>query len=154
MIRRGNPQDVRFMRDMLRHAFWWRADEVAGGGEPLYRYVKDWGRPGDSALIAIENFQPVGAAWYRLFTRERPGFGFVDEETPELAIAVVPARRGRGTGSDLLNALLGDARARGYRAISLSVAKDSPAVELYKRFGFRTVSEADASCTMVASLTS
>ena len=62
-------------------------------------------------LIAIDDGFPVGAAWYRLFRRDAPGYGFVDEETPELAIAVVPSRRGRGIGEALLEALCERARA-------------------------------------------
>jgi GNAT superfamily N-acetyltransferase len=143
---------VPFLRDMLRHAYYWRSSEAAAAEEPLYRYVKGWGRPGDTALVAIEEFRPVGAAWYRLFTRDNPGFGFVDESTPELAIAVVPNRRGKGTGSELLRALLDDARGRGFDAISLSVEKDSPAVELYRRYGFEQVAENGDAITMCADL--
>ena len=35
----------------------------------------------------------AGAAWFRLFRRDAPGYGFVNEETPELSISVVPSRR-------------------------------------------------------------
>ena len=95
MIRPAGPQDVPFMRDMLRHAYYWRVDRVSESGEPpVRRYVERWGRPGDTALIAIQDFQRVGAAWYRLFSADNPGYGFVDEETPELSIAIVPSRRG------------------------------------------------------------
>src|SRR5439155_1488792 len=83
-----------FLRDMLRHAFYWRTP-VGDEEPPLTRYVNGWGRPGDRSLIVFDEFVPVGAAWYRLFTGEDAGFGFVDEQTPELAIAVVPSRRGR-----------------------------------------------------------
>ena len=70
---------------------------------PLVRATSTgWGRPGDNAVVAIDEFQPVGAAWYRLFEQDEPGYGFVDEETPELTIAVVPSRRGRGLGEELL----------------------------------------------------
>ena len=151
MVRRGGPHDVPFLRDMLRHAFYWRASEAAASDQPLFRYVKGWGRPGDRAMIAIADFRPVGAAWYRLFTRDNPGFGFVDEETPELAIAVVPSRRGKGTGSELLRALLDQARRDGFQALSLDVERDSPAVELYERHGFRTV-RSDGDCVMRAEL--
>jgi ribosomal protein S18 acetylase RimI-like enzyme len=122
------------------------------GEPPVQRYVERWGRPGDTALIAIQDFQPVGAAWYRLFRAENAGYGFVDEETPELSIAVVPSKRGSGLGSELLDALMAKARAEGYEAISLSVEKDNPAVALYERHGFERVREDDGAYTMRAAL--
>lgn len=108
----------------------------------MSRYVKGWGRPGDTALIAVEEALPVGASWYRLFRREQPGYGFVDEQTPELSIAVVPSRRGRGIGDTLLNALCDRARQEGHRAISLSVERDNQALlSFYGKHGFRPVAE-------------
>jgi ribosomal protein S18 acetylase RimI-like enzyme len=142
VIRRGGRQDVRFLRDMLHHAYYWRERDPGEGPGPVSRYVKGWGRPGDTALIAVDDGFPVGAAWYRLFDRDRPGYGFVDEETPELAIAVVPNRRGRGLGEALLEALFERARADGYRALSLSVpAGDEPLVAFYEKHGFARVHE-------------
>jgi ribosomal protein S18 acetylase RimI-like enzyme len=95
----------------------------------------------------------VGAAWYRLFARDRCGYGFVDERTPELAIAVVPNARGRGVGAKLLDALLDRARAEGYDAISLSVDRNNAgAIGLYERYGFERVGEEDDSVTMLAHL--
>jgi len=152
LIRRGDANDVAFLRDMLRHAYYWRWADPALEDLPLARYVEGWGRPGDRALIAIEGFQPVGAAWYRLFTADEPGFGFVDERTPELTIAVVPSARGRGHGSELLGALLDQARADGFQAISLSVEPDNPALGLYRRYGFAKVGERGGAWVMVARL--
>lgn len=153
MIRPAGPQDVPFLRDMLRHAYYWRVDRVSETGEPpVQRYVERWGRPGDTALIAIQDFQRVGAAWFRLFNDQNAGYGFVDEETPELSIAIVPSRRGGGLGSELLDALLDRARADGYAAISLSVEKGSPAVGLYERHGFARVGDDDGGVTMRADL--
>jgi ribosomal protein S18 acetylase RimI-like enzyme len=153
VIRPGGPQDVPFLRDMLRHAYYWRVDRVSETGEPpVRRYVERWGRPGDTALIAIQDFQKVGAAWFRLFTEANAGYGFVDEQTPELSIAIVPSRRGSGLGSELLDALLDRARADGYAAISLSVEKGSPAVGLYERHGFERVGEDDGGMTMRCAL--
>ena len=145
---------MRFLRDMLHHAYYWkeRAPEDTGPG-PVALYVKAWGRPGDAAMIAIDGGFPAGAAWYRLFPRDRPGYGFVDERTPELAIAVVPNARGKGVGSALLEALLERARAEGYGAISLSVDRNNAgAIELYERHGFERVGEVDDSVTMLAHL--
>jgi len=138
---------------MLRHAYYWRVDSVSSSGEPpVQRYVERWGRPGDTALIAIQDFQRVGAAWYRLFRSDNPGYGFIDEETPELSIAIVPSKRGTGLGSELLDALLAQARADGYAAVSLSVEKDNPAVGLYDRHGFTRVGEDEDAVTMRADL--
>jgi ribosomal protein S18 acetylase RimI-like enzyme len=153
VVRRGGAQDMRFLRDMLHHAYYWKERAPDTGPGPVALYVKAWGRPGDTAMIAIDKGFPVGAAWYRLFGRDRPGYGFVHEQTPELAIAVVPNARGKGVGSALLEALLSRARAAGYPAISLSVDRaNSGAIELYQRHGFEAVGEDDDSVTMLAHL--
>lgn len=138
---------------MLRHAYYWRASaaEDESGMHPM-RYVENWGRPGDAAVIALDEGFPVGAAWYRLFKANARGYGFVDEQTPELSIAVVPSRRGHGFGGELMDALLARARADGYTAISLSVDKASPAVQLYERYGFAKVDVGDTAITMRAQL--
>ena len=141
---------MRFLRDMLRHAYYWRIDTELD--DPVFRYVRGWGRRGDAGMIAIEPPNPVGAAWYRLFRADAPGFGFVDERTPELTIAVVPSRRGRGFGDELMTGLLERARQDGYEAISLSVEQGSPAVRLYERYGFSDVSSDEDAVTMLARL--
>ena len=150
VLRRGGTQDVRFLRDMLHHAYYWR-ERVPGS--LVSRYVRGWGRPGDTALIALENGFPVGAAWYRLFAKDKPGYAFIDERTPELAIAVVPNARGKGVGSKLLGALLARAREAGYPTVSLSVDRENAgAIELYQRHGFERVDEDQDSVTMLARL--
>jgi [ribosomal protein S18]-alanine N-acetyltransferase len=150
VIRRGGAQDLPFLRDMLRHAYYarWGTDADV----PLERYVEGWGRRGDTALVAIDDFRPVGAAWYRLFENDEPGYGFVDEETPELTIAVVPSRRGRGLGQELLHALLERARSAGYDRVSLSVEPDNPALHLYEENGFAKAGERGGAWVMLASL--
>ena len=150
MIRRASRSDVPFLRDMLRHAYYWRWGTLES--IPGARYVDGWGRPGDAGVIALDQGFPVGAAWYRLFRRDAPGYGFVDERTPELTVAVVPSRRGRGFGEQLLSALLQRARADDYDAVSLSVERGSPAIRLYERFGFGTVREEDDTVVMRAEL--
>ena len=153
IIRRGGRQDVRYLRDMLHHAYYWRERNPGQGPGPVARYVKGWGRPGDTALIAIEGAFPVGAGWYRLFRRDQPGYGFVDEETPELAIAVVPSRRGRGIGDALLTELGDRARSEGYGALSLSVERNNDAlVSFYEKHGFERVAEDGDSVTMLREL--
>ena len=148
VVRRASHADVTFMRSMLAHAYHWR---VAGfeADIPLSRYTENWGRPGDVALIAMEDGHSIGAAWFRRFTPASPGYGFVDEQTPELTIAVVPSRRRHGVGQELLDALLAKAQAEGYAAISLSVEHDSAAVDFYRRNGFEEVGDHAGAFTMV-----
>jgi len=151
VIRRGGVQDLRFLRDMLHHAYYWR-ERVPGS--LVSRYVRGWGRPGDTAVIALDGGFPVGAAWFRVFKADEPGYGFVDEQTPELAIAVVPSQRGKGVGEQLLLALIDRAREAGYTSLSLSVEPGNPARKLYERHGFEVVDEGSDAWTMVASLPS
>jgi ribosomal protein S18 acetylase RimI-like enzyme len=151
MIRRGSQADLSFMRSMLAHAYHWH---VAGleTDIPLSRYVDNWGRPGDVAVIGADGPNRVGAAWFRRFPAAAPGYGFVDETTPELTIAVVPSRRRHGVGQELLDALLARARAEGVGQISLSVQQGSAAVAFYERNGFEHVGEAHGAVTMLRRL--
>ena len=66
------------MRSMLAHAYAWRVNAFEAD-IPLTRYVDNWGRPGDVAIVAHETGNRVGAAWMRIFTADEPGYGFVDE---------------------------------------------------------------------------
>jgi len=149
MIRKGSHADVPFMRSMLAHAYAWRVNAFEAD-IPLSRYVDGWGRAGDTALIAIETGNRVGAAWLRKFKSSEPGYGFVDEQTPELTIAVVPSRRGRGLGEQLLEALLEQARREGFPAISLSAERER--TQLYERYGFEPVKDTGTAVTMLARL--
>ena len=151
MIRKGSPADVPFMKSMLAHAYGWRVNAF-DADIPLTRYTDNWGRPGDVALIAHETGNRVGAAWFRLFKASEPGYGFVDEETPELSISVVPSRRRHGVGQELLDALLEKARAEGRKQVSLSVEQDSPAVAFYERNGFEARGKSQGGLVMVKQL--
>ncbi len=148
MLRPVDRQDARFLRDMLRHAYHWRIAEDPD--LPVFRYVQNWGRPGDAGVIAFAGTKVYGAAWYRLFPAAAPGFGFVDELTPELTIAVVPSHRGHGTGGELLEALLARAREDGFTRISLSAEPGQTG--FYEQHGFRDLRREDGTVTMVADL--
>ena len=113
--------------------------QIVRATPPLARYVAGWGRAGDRGYAAFdEENVAVGAAWLRLWMGADKGFGWLADDVPELAMAVSPAWRGRGVGTQLLNGVL--QRARGScRAVSLSVREDNPAVRLYERAGFEKV---------------
>ena len=113
--------------------------EVVLSNPKLARYIEDFGRDGDTAVVAEddETRATVGVAWARFWTRDNCGFGFVDEATPELAVAVEEEFRGRGIGARLIEALLAQLRAsQDIEQVSLNVRADSRAVALYERLGF------------------
>ena len=128
------------MRSMLTHAYNWHVN-VFDTEVPIGRYVDGWGRPGDTVLIAIDGGHRVGAGWIRIFHEGAPGYGFIDEDTPELTIAVVPSRQGEGIGLQLLHGLLDRALTDAYRAVSVSLEKNHPEVALYEAEGFEPAGE-------------
>jgi GNAT superfamily N-acetyltransferase len=85
---------------------------------------------GDSGLIALVQRVPVGAAWLRFFPASDPGYGFVDERTPELSVAVLATYRRKGIGSLLIDRLL-----QSVDPASLSCDPANPAWRLYIRLG-------------------
>ena len=125
------------------------ADDVLLAEDRLGRYLAGWGRAGDAGLVALDPGEaPIGAAWYRLFSREEPGYGFVSESIPELSIGVRAAARRAGVGTALLTALVRLAREEGHAALSLSVEPDNPARSLYERLGFRRIGSEGGAWTM------
>jgi hypothetical protein len=60
----------------------------------------------------------------------------VDDQTPQLGIALEPEYRGKGYGRRLMLAALEAARRHGYRQVSLTVHPQNPAAALYKQCGF------------------
>src|SRR5207247_5505496 len=126
-IRPATKDDVQFLKKMLYEAARWNPDwprepiEEVLADPALLRYHEGWGREGDGGVVAELDGEPVGAAWYRLFTTEEPGYGFVDEKIPELSIAVVPLHRRKGIGEALLRACMVQAREERVPALSLSV---------------------------------
>jgi GNAT superfamily N-acetyltransferase len=147
VIRRGGQPDVPFMRSLLTHAYNWHVSRFETD-VPIGRYIDGWGRPGDTALLAIEGGHRIGAGWFRLFREAAPGYGFIDDATPELTIVVVPSRQGQGIGQLLLAGLIERAEADAYRGLSVSVEKSHPEIAAYEAAGFEQVAEDGLAVTM------
>jgi len=147
VIRRGGSQDVPFMRSILTHAYNWHVN-VFDTDVPIGRYVDGWGRPGDTALIAMDGGHRIGAGWFRLFREAAPGYGFVDDQTPELTIVVVPSRQGEGIGQLLMQGLLERAQADAYRAVSVSIERGHSEVAVYEEAGFELIAQNGPAVTL------
>ena len=143
IIRTMRPEEYDLLREFLYQAIY-----LPEGVEPpprsvvnlpeLQVYVQDFGtRPGDFCLAAEVKGKVVGAAWCRIME----DYGHLDNQTPSLAISLLPEYRRLGIGTRLLHALLLLLRENGYRRVSLSVQKENPALRLYQRLGFRTVAD-------------
>ena len=142
-IRVARADDEPFLLAMLFYAAHAHDDPEARPAQllsipSLARYVVGFGREGDLGVVAVGEPGPLGAAWVRLLAGDDKGYGWVSDETPELAIAVAPDHVGEGHGTRLLEELVARARGR-YPAVSLSVRRDNPARRLYERVGFVTV---------------
>jgi ribosomal protein S18 acetylase RimI-like enzyme len=143
---------------MLYHAIYVREGQAPPERDvvnqpELARYVTGWGQEDDMGFFAVdgEGTQPLGAAWLRLLKGDSRGFGYVDERTPELSVAVLPKHRGQGIGTRLLTRLLRVA-SKHHPAVSLSVDGDNPALRLYRRLGFEVVGTSGTSLTMKVAL--
>lgn len=156
MLRPVTADDLPFLWAMLG-----AAANPAGPPTPvdemepeLRRYLDGWGRPGDVGLVAeAPDGGRLGAAWYRSLPGAAPGYGYVDDATPEIAIACTPDARGQGVGTRLIEGLLARAHHDGVARLCLSVRVDNlAAVRVYERCGFATVTlDADGEhATMVA----
>lgn len=153
VIRGATAEDAMFLHEMLAVAADWRreiprpATEVLA--EPGFaRYVTGWPRDGDVGFVAEEGNITVGAAWWRTFSQNDHGYGFIDEFIPEVSIGVVHRARRRGVGTELLQTLIEEAKRSARPALSLSVEADNPAASLYRRLGFVEVSNTGGSITM------
>lgn len=158
ILRPATAHDSAFLHDMLVVAADWRADSPqrtvaeAMRDPALAHYVADWPREGDVGVVA-EAATPVGAAWWRFFPADDPGYGFVNAGTPEISVGLQKAFRGQGLGTLLLEALIAHALRVHVPALSLSVESDNGAVRLYRHLGFEVVADADGSLTMLLDLT-
>jgi GNAT superfamily N-acetyltransferase len=157
-VREATSEDVEAIRWALYAALDWSPArelppfEFVMAHPEAERYHRDWGRPGDLGVIAETDGELVGVAYCRLFTEDDHGHGYVDERTPEVAVAVRDGHRGEGVGRLLMTALADLAARNGVEQLSLSVDTANPARRLYERLGYRQLSEDDDGVRMLVEL--
>lgn len=89
--------------------------------------------PGAEFFIIERAGRPVG----RLYLHRQP------RDIRIMDIALIPAARGQGIGTTLLNQILREGDAAG-KIVSIHVEKFNPALRLYERLGFRPVADRGA----------
>lgn len=157
-IRLATDSDVPFLWEMLYQALFIPEGQERPSRDilklpELARCLENWGRDGDTAFIATdEDNQSLGAVWLRLFNDQYRTYGYVDEKTPILGIALFPEYRGMGVGTLLLQEVFNHAKKFDVPSISLSVNPENPARRLYERHGFAHVGEEGTSWTMLVTV--
>lgn len=101
-------------------------------------YVDAW-TPEQGGLLAFSpTGVPAGAVWLRAGEHNRPRYGFISNEIPELAIAVEKRYAGLGLATRLIHEILELCRQAGAPAVSLSVDEGNDrARSLYLMLGFQ-----------------
>ena len=114
-------------------------------------YGENWGRPSDVGVVGQVGGTDAGACWLRLLP-VGVGLASVDNETPQLGIALEPEFQHKGYGRPLMLETLDAAHRAGYRQVSLTVHPENPAQHLYERCGFRKIELRNNYHLMVASV--
>ncbi len=154
-IRAVTADDQNFLWETLYLSLYVREGEPPFDREVIYephlaKYVEDWGQAGDVGYIAINDQQQlIGAVTARVLPADNQGYGYIDEVTPELGLAVLDEYRGQGVGTALMQALLTELRQQQIAQVSLSVDPSNPFVRLYERLGFEKVAVVGTSITML-----
>ena len=123
IYRQAKACDEQLLRVFLYHAIY-----VPEGCKPpsadivftedFIQYTEAFGtNPLDLGIVAEDNGNPVGVAWVRLMK----SYGYVDNDTPELSISLLPEYREKGIGTTLLIELLNSLKMKNCRYVSLSV---------------------------------
>ncbi len=141
VIRDLQKKEYHLLREFIYHAIF-RKDPSLEIPQSIIEeaeiknYISDFGRKHDFGKVVEVDGKIVAVAWTRLLNGEIKGYGYIDEETPEFAIAVLPEYQGKGIGTKLLRNLLQYLKALGYKQAALAVQKENPALYLYLKVGF------------------
>lgn len=152
IIREMRKEEYPLLEEFLFQAIFQKDPANPIPREEIYKptlqvYIKDFGdRPADHCLCAEEDGRVIGAVWVRII----PGFGSIDDQTPEFAISLLPDCRGRGIGTSLMQAMLRHLKEAGFPKTSLAVQKANYAVRMYQKVGFRIIGENTEEYIMVA----
>ena len=154
LIREMKPEETSLLKDFLYEAIFIPEGVTPPGRDIVDRpelkiYYEDFGNEAaDYCIVAEDDGRIIGAVWTRIMN----DYGHVDNETPSFAISLYKEYRGKGTGTQLMKAMLELLREKGYKKASLAVQKANYAVRMYEKVGFKTVDENEEEYIMVCEL--
>lgn len=115
----------------------------------LQVYIENFGRKGDTCMVAEADGKVVAAAWARIMK----SYGYVDDQTPTIALSMLEDYRNQGIGPILMRKMIESLMEQGYQKVSLSVQKENkPAMRLYRNAGFKTVRENDVEAVLARNI--
>ena len=142
-IRPIKKAEIPLLRDFLYNAIFIPEGVAAPpidivDDESLQVYIRDFGSQSDDrCLVAESGDKVVGAIWSRIMN----DYGHIDDQTPSIAISLYKEYRNKGIGTELLKKMLDLLHKEGYKSVSLSVQKANYAMRMYRKAGFKVLSE-------------
>ncbi|WP_127145040.1 GNAT family N-acetyltransferase [Pelagibacterium montanilacus] len=136
-IRPATPDDLPGILEIHNHAIrhldaiWTEAEETL---EDRAKWLADRQKGGFAVLVAERDGKVLGHASYGSY-RSRSGY----RKTVEHSIYLRDGAAGQGTGSALMEALIADARDKGFHLmVAVIEAKNTGSIRFHERFGFKT----------------
>jgi ribosomal protein S18 acetylase RimI-like enzyme len=157
-IRKMLPAEYPLLEDIMDEAIYHPDPANPYPKEVIYYpqvriYWDNWGEgKNDHCLVVVMDNKIAGAVWIRTFQGELKGYGFINEQTPEIAIALFEEYRNQGIGTRMMERMIELMKTEGYTQVSLSITKGNPAIRLYERLGFTTVDENEEDYIMLLRL--
>lgn len=112
----------------------------------LQVYISGFGtKKDDLCYVAEINGNIAGAVW----VRDMEDYGHIGDGILSLAISLYKEYRGCGAGTKLMEKMCRELKNRGHKKLSLSVQKANYAVKMYKKLGFKILSENEEEYIMV-----
>ena len=155
VIRKMLPEEYPLMEDIMYEAIYhpnptnpYPKDMIYLPQVKVYWDAWETGKD-DHCFVAEIERKIAGAVWIRTFPGEIKGCGYIDEQTPEIAVALFEEYRNQGIGTQLMKRMIRFMKTQKYNQVSLSITKGNPAIHLYKRLKFKTINENEEDYIMI-----
>ena len=111
--------------------------------ETYKKYIKDFGKDDDYALVWEIDGLIAGLAWVRMFEEADKSFGYVCPDTPELTLSVLAGYNEQAIGQELLELISNELKLKGYKNLSVSIDRQNEIFDIYEKVGFEEKTKQD-----------